>query len=178
MIISNFLIGYDNFRQPLYCGDVVRFTIQPDDWNENEKTLEGMVIYDQDIFGFVFYTLDEEFPAITMNCENILRDSIKKIVDHSELTQFLVKNEYKKWESIYAHQNIQKLFTNVGIKAQEVLLDEYKKLGSVEDLTSTIEFISDVQQALQISFIEERDLAIFEAYEEYRNKIQPPTLSR
>jgi len=58
IVVEDFIVGYDNSQNLLHCGDIVRFKIHPDDWNADEKTLDGMILYDEDVFGFVFATPD------------------------------------------------------------------------------------------------------------------------
>ena len=46
-------------------------------------------------------------------------------------------------------------------------LSQYRELGSVEDFKNTLEFVSEIQQALQHSHTEDRDAACLDAYLEY-----------
>ena len=114
MIIPNFLVGYDKDRSPLYSGDVVRFENHPEDWNEDNKVLEGMIVYDEDVFGFVFYTLDEEYPAICMNAETINRSSLRKIINGTTLDCLSGKQLYPEWAEMYTTHLRHNLFSSIG----------------------------------------------------------------
>jgi len=121
MIIPNFLVGYDKEQVPLYSGDVVQFELCPDDWNEDTKTLEGMIVYDEDVFGFAFYTLEDEYPAISMNCENINRSSLQKIINGVSLDSFLGKQLHPDWANMYDIHIKHNLFSSVGLQKNQAL---------------------------------------------------------
>jgi len=59
----------------------------------------------------------------------------------------------------------------------QLLLEEYQKLGTVEELQNALELAKNLQQALQHSHSQDRDEAAIDAYLEYLRKQEELTNS-
>ena len=70
MVIQNMIVGKDRFGKELRCGDICSFQIRTDDAKKTKqelKNLKGVIVYDEDSYGFMFETLDDRIPALLMH---------------------------------------------------------------------------------------------------------------
>jgi len=63
----------------LQIGDICSFTIK-------DKLYEGMIMYDEDVFSFVFEMEDDKFPCVVMSGADL--DSIVKICNVGSTVRF------------------------------------------------------------------------------------------
>ena len=66
------ILGYDNKHQELNIGDICKFKIGTIEY-------EGMVVYDDSEFAYVFEMKEDNFPCVFMNKANL--GSIEKIIN-------------------------------------------------------------------------------------------------
>lgn len=96
MMISNLIIGVDNFGHKLQCGDICGFKIK----NRNDEIIElkGMIVYDDDSYAFAFETLDDSTPILCMCCVEC--GTIEKLFE-ANANNFDNIPDGNKWKEIY-----------------------------------------------------------------------------
>ena len=65
-------VGFDKKNDKLQIGDICTFTI-------NKVKYEGMIMYDEDVFAYVFEMEDDKFPSVFMLKADL--GSIEKIIN-------------------------------------------------------------------------------------------------
>lgn len=70
MVMQNVIVGKDRLGKELRCGDICSFQIRR--YNENKtkqelKNLKGIIVYDEESYGFMFETLDDNIPMLLMH---------------------------------------------------------------------------------------------------------------
>lgn len=65
-------VGFDKNNVKLQIGDICTFTI-------DKVKYEGMIMYDEDVFAYIFEMKDDKFPSVYMMKADL--DSIEKIIN-------------------------------------------------------------------------------------------------
>lgn len=65
-------VGFDKNGAKLNIGDICSFNI-------DKEKYEGIIMYDEDVYAFVFEMKDDKFPAVYMLKADL--DSIEKIIN-------------------------------------------------------------------------------------------------
>jgi len=65
-------VGHGKNNIKLDIGDICTFTIE-------KVKYEGMIMYDEDVFAYVFEMKDDKFPSVCMSKADL--DSIEKIIN-------------------------------------------------------------------------------------------------
>lgn len=69
-MIQNMIVGRDRLGKELRCGDICSFQIIMTGSRKSDeqlKTMKGMIVYDDDYYGYMFVTLDDTAPMIAMH---------------------------------------------------------------------------------------------------------------
>jgi hypothetical protein len=82
-------VGYGKNNVKLDIGDICTFTI-------NKVKYEGMIMYDEDVFAYVFEMKDDKFPSVYMLKADL--DSIEKIIN---IYSTNMNDEYGFYREIY-----------------------------------------------------------------------------
>ena len=103
MIIPNFVVGKDDARRILQCGDICEFKAEierPKCYKRIEE-LKGMIVYDESSYSFAFITLDDYVPILLMKCAEYR--TIRKLYSVTELDSFQTfpVKEKEAWKEIY-----------------------------------------------------------------------------
>ena len=107
MIMNNVIVGTDKYGHKLQCGDICKFDIklQHSKCEEKIETIKGMIVYDEDSYGFAFETLDEYAPLLLMYCAELR--TIEKLFEANK-NNFDNIPDGEKWREIY-NNNVKEL---------------------------------------------------------------------
>jgi hypothetical protein len=91
--MKNYCVGKDKNGYELNFGDICKFKLIT---NGIEKEYEGMIVYDEESFAYIFEMKDDNFPAVLMYKARI--NSIEKIIN---VMATKMNDEYGFYREIY-----------------------------------------------------------------------------